>query len=374
MNSSDDTYHDRNQSCARTTDQNEQSFNRRTYMKLLGTAGITAATVSGTSGRVQAASDGYGESGYGEGAYGGDSDSGFTVSTAEATNVTESAATLNGSLDDLDGASSADCYFRWRRIGADTWNTTATQTLSAIDSFSEDVTGLEDGVDYEYTAVAEASDGDTDTGTTVSFSTPDDPPAVTTDAPTNVSDSSATLNGSLDDLGGASSVDCYFEWREVGASSWTTTATQTLSATGSFSEDVTGLSSGTDYEYRAVADASDGDADTGSTLTFTTSSSNHAPTIDHYQVTEAGSPNPHAEITADWVVGDADSNLAQVVVTVHDTDGLLVDSHTHAVSGSAASGTDTFKIKHARDQIFDVTLAVTDESGAGTSQTETVTE
>jgi len=98
--------------------------------------------------------------------------------------------------------------------------------------------------------------------------------AVSTDSSSNVGADSATLNGTLDDLGGADSVDCYFGWREAGASSWNETPKQTLSSTGAYSHDTSGLSSGTDYEFRAVATASDGDADTGTTNAFTTATDN----------------------------------------------------------------------------------------------------
>lgn len=96
--------------------------------------------------------------------------------------------------------------------------------------------------------------------------------SVTTDSATSVGTDSATLNDTLNDLGGASSVDVYFEWGPAGGSLSNTTGTQTLSATGSFSADISGLSSGTDYEFRAVANASDGDSDTGSVQSFTTGS------------------------------------------------------------------------------------------------------
>ncbi|MEF8784139.1 MAG: S8 family serine peptidase [Haloarculaceae archaeon] len=401
------------------------------------------------------------------------SDTSVAVSTDSATSVGETSVTLNGSLDDLGGADSADCYFKWRQVGADTWTATATQTLSSTGSFSEDLTGLEDGVDYEYRAVGDASDGDTDTGTTVSFTTTDDPPAVTTESASNVTATSATLNGSLDDMGNASSIDCYFEyresgtstwsttstqtlsatgsvsqdisglssgtdyeyrtvadasdgdtatgsavtfsttssdtsvavstdavssvgtdtatlngsltdlggassadvhfeWHQVGASTWNTTSTQTLSATGSFSESISGLSSGTDYEYRAVADASDGDTDTGTTVSFTTDSGSTAPAIDSYTVTEAGSPNPHAEITADWAVSDADGDLDSVLVEVFDSSETVVDSAQTNVSGGSVSGTDKWKLKHRDNETFDVRLTVTDATGNSTTQTKTV--
>ena len=40
--------------------------------------------------------------------------------------------------------------------------------------------------------------------------------AVSTDGASGVGTDTATLNGTLDDLGGASSADVYFEWRESG--------------------------------------------------------------------------------------------------------------------------------------------------------------
>ncbi len=298
-----------------------------------------------------------------------------TVFTDGATDVTDTAATLNGTLDDLGSASSADVYFQYRQVGASSWTATAAQTLSSAGSYSQDVSGLSSGVDYEFRAVADASDGQSDAGTTATFTTGsgDTSVAVSTDSVTDVTDAAATLNGTLTDLGGASSADVSFEYREVGASTWSSTAAQTLSSTGSFSETVSGLSAGTDYEFRAVADASDGDSDVGSTATFTTESGGStAPAIDSYTVTESGSPNPHAEITADWAVSDADGDLDTVVVEVFDSTGSLADSATTNVGGSSASGSDSFKIKQGGGTTYDVTLTVTDAAGNSTSRTESV--
>jgi subtilisin family serine protease len=97
--------------------------------------------------------------------------------------------------------------------------------------------------------------------------------SVTTDSASSIGTDNATLNGTLNDVGGASSVDVYFEWGQAGGSLSNTTGTQTLSSSGSFSADISGLSSGTDYEFRAVASASDGDSDTGGVQSFTTDSS-----------------------------------------------------------------------------------------------------
>ena len=307
----------------------------------------------------------------------GSTDPTVAVSTDGASGVGTDTATLDGTLDDLGGASSAEVYFEYGESGSGLPNTPATRTVSSTGSFSTELSGLSSGTDYEFRAVADASDGDSDAGTTTGFTTDtaDTSVAVSTDSASSVGTTTATLTGTLDSLGGASSADVSFEYRQVGASSWNATAAQTLSSAGSFGADASGLTSGTDHEFRAVADASDGDTDTGSTDTFTTdsSSTNTAPTVDSYRVTEANSPNPHAEITADWAVSDAEGNLDDVLVEVLD-EGRTVDSARTNVSGGSASGSDRFKIKHARGASYELTLTVTDTAGKAALDTGTVTE
>ena len=355
-----------------------------TATQTLSSAGSFSADVSGLSAgtdydyrAVADASDGDSDAGTTTGFTTDTADTSVAVSTDSASSVGTTTATLTGTLDSLGGASSADVSFEYRQVGASSWTTTATQTVSSAGSFSADVSNLSSGTDYEFRAVADATDGDSDTGTTVGFTTDsaDTPVVVSTDGASGVGTDTATLNGTLDDLGGASSADVCFEYRESGASSWTTTTVQTLSSTGSFSADASGLASGTDYEFRSAADASDGDTDTGSQNSFTTdsSSTNTAPTVDSYRVTEAGSPNPHAEITADWAVSDAEGNLDDVLVEVLDG-GRTVDSARTNVSGGSASGSESFKIKHARGASYEVTLTVTDTAGLTGSAKDTVTE
>ncbi|QLG28824.1 pectate lyase [Halorarum halophilum] len=97
-------------------------------------------------------------------------------------------------------------------------------------------------------------------------------PFVSTDSPSDVTASSATLSGELTDLGGAESAECYFEYREVPTESWTATESTTLAETDEFSVDLGGLTSRRYYEVRAVADTSDGDRATGSSVTLGTPS------------------------------------------------------------------------------------------------------
>lgn len=95
---------------------------------------------------------------------------------------------------------------------------------------------------------------------------------VATKDASSIDDSSAYLNGELLDLGGASSADVWFEWGESGSDLPYSTSSETMSSTGIFSHQITGLSSGTTYEFKAVAYTDlDGRVE-GSRLSFTTSS------------------------------------------------------------------------------------------------------
>mgnify|MGYP003835955859 CR=1 FL=1 len=299
------------------------------------------------------------------------------VTTEEATNVEDTTATLAGSLSSEGGADSHDVFFEWGPEG-DLSNTATDVFYDSITPsiFYADVSGLDPTTTYEFRAMVDASDGDSDSGSIRNFTTTeptDDNVAVDTEPATDVTDSSATLQGVLNDLGGADSADVSFEWRVAGTNDATETSTQTLTATGRFSEGISGLSSDTFYEYRALATASDGDVDASAWSSFKTEQgSDEAPVVDSFSVSEAGSPNPHAKITADWVVSDVDGDLDSVVVEVLDG-GSVVDSATTQVSGGSASGTDVFEIKHGGGTTYDVELTVTDESGLTATETRTVT-
>jgi hypothetical protein len=98
---------------------------------------------------------------------------GLGVSTGSATGISETAATLNGTLDDLGEADSADVWFEWGPLGSGTPNQTEAETLSASGSFSADLSGLDAGTTYEFEAYAE-TESDDDTGGAESFQTDDE--------------------------------------------------------------------------------------------------------------------------------------------------------------------------------------------------------
>lgn len=77
--------------------------------------------------------------------------------------------------------------------------------------------------------------------------------------------------GSLDTLVWADAADCAFEWRPVGATSWTETATVTRTQPGTYSRTIHDLTADTEYEFRAVAHGTNGITDHGESMTFTPS-------------------------------------------------------------------------------------------------------
>jgi len=186
-----------------------------------------------------------------------------TVDTNPAGNVTSISATLNGNLTSLGDASTVSVSFEW---GLDTsyGNETTPGNLSAPAEFSADLSGLNPGTTYHFRAKA-VGDGNA-TGLDMTFTTGTSP-MVTTNPAGNVTSDSATLNGDLTSPGNASVVSVSFEWG-LDTSYGNETTPGNLSAPGVFSADLSSLSPGTTYHFRAKA-VGDGNA-TGSDMTFIT--------------------------------------------------------------------------------------------------------
>ncbi len=190
------------------------------------------------------------------------------VSTESATDVTATSAALHGSLEDLGDASSADVSFEYREAGADEWTATDAETLSAPGSFSREVSGLSPQQEYEYRAVAVDADGDEAVSTTASFETPS---IVRIESVTGVDADSATFHGAAD-LHGISSAEVSFQYRELNVDSWSASAAETITSSGSFERDVSDLTSRRYYEVRAALDADGIDTVTSDPLRFATPS------------------------------------------------------------------------------------------------------
>jgi len=93
-------------------------------------------------------------------------------------------------------------------------------------------------------------------------------PTVLTSSATNVATSTVQLNGNLVSLGGASSADVWFQWGETD-SYGSETASSTKDATGTFSVNLSDLTQGQTYHFRAMAENLSGIA-TGTDKSFIT--------------------------------------------------------------------------------------------------------
>lgn len=198
---------------------------------------------------------------------------------------------------------------------------------------------------------------------------PDDPEevevTVETNEADNVGETSATLNGELTQLENAEEATVYFEWGESDDLS-NTTSTQSLSSADSFDETLSDLSSGTEYEFRAVAEVeAEGESDEGNTLTFTTDAEDDNgdiesdPEIDEFEVT-ARSSGPWSRADISWEVSHEDGALDEVTTELIGNSGTVLDSETSSISGSDASGEHELR---TRDDVDEVRITVTDTEG-----------
>ena len=195
----------------------------------------------------------------------------LVVTTNAASGITATSATLNGNLTSLGTADSVNVSFEYGET-TDYGKTTTAQKMTKTGTFTANLTGLTSGKTYHFRAMA-AGDG-TVTGDDATFTTTTSskvtPPVVTTNAASGITATSATLNGNLTSLGTADSVNVSFEYGETTDYGKTTTA-QKMTKTGTFTANLTGLTSGKTYHFRAMA-AGDGTV-TGNDATFTTTTS-----------------------------------------------------------------------------------------------------
>jgi len=184
-------------------------------------------------------------------------------------------------------------------------------------------------------------------------------PTVETDAASNIGDFSATLNGTIADPGLESNADVYFEYREVGASTWNSAPKQTISETGTYSEDLSGLNIETDYEYRAVGENGRGTF-TASTVTFSTDE-NTAPAPGSLTVT----PDPiERSVSHDVSFSGSDEAGIDEALIEWVYDGTVQTSQTFTYSSSnSVSDTATDIYTPTQFGNHEIRLTLTDSKG-----------
>jgi N-acetylneuraminic acid mutarotase len=179
------------------------------------------------------------------------------VTTSPATLITSFSATLNGSLDPHGLTTSV--YFQY---GTTTSYglTTAPQNKSgnSYQNVIANISGLSASTTYHFRIVATNSAG-TVYGADRTFTTlsPTGPPVVITNPATNLTSSSATLNGTVDPHGLSTSV--HFQYGTTTSYGHTTPAqTHTGNAYLNVSANISGLTAGTRYHFRILATNSAG--------------------------------------------------------------------------------------------------------------------
>ena len=205
-----------------------------------------------------------------------------TVTTATATVITTTGATLNGSVTALGlGATSISSRGFTTSFGAPI---SVSGTFST-GAFTANVTGLTCNSAYSFVAKATSNVAVSASGASVAFRTaacPAGAPAVTTDTATSVSDVSATINATVTSLGtGATSLTPSFEYGTstalgtsvpVGSSGW-------ITAPRAYSTVLSGLTCGTTYYYQAQVTNDGGASASGLIKNFTTDACTGAPSV-----------------------------------------------------------------------------------------------
>ena len=195
-----------------------------------------------------------------------------TVTTGNATDLAEHAATLNATITNPDNVTITSKGFEYKVSGG---TYTTVEGTGDGSSFTADLTGLTTFAQYTYRAFI-VYDDNTVYGDEQNFWTLMGAPMVTTGSATNITENSATLNATISS--NLEDVNLYiFEYKPAGSTyySW-------VPGTGngnSFSADLTGLTAGTEYTYHALISTYDAQVSYGDEMTFTTATTTPATII-----------------------------------------------------------------------------------------------
>ena len=193
--------------------------------------------------------------------------SGPQPTTGTASSISLTGATLNGSANPNGAAT--DAWFEYgttTAYGSETTHTPIGSGTSAV-AQAVPITGLTRGTTYHFRMVA--SNGTiTNTGADQTFTTLD-PPVVTTGVADPIAATGATLNGTVDPNGKATTY--WFEYGTTTGYGSESTHSSGGSGTSALAQTaaITGLTQGTQYHFRIVAQNADGTTQ-GSDQTFTT--------------------------------------------------------------------------------------------------------
>ena len=161
------------------------------------------------------------------------------------------------------------------------------------------------------------------------------PPEVSTLDATDITSTSATLNGNLDDMGGDSSCDVWFD---IGTdtSYGSTTPSQEKTSTGPFAYGVGGLTHGVTYHFRAEGSNTAGTGAPGQDKTFFT---NRPPNCPSNPVPSKGETGVHINTILSWDGGDIDGDTVYYDVYLDKQNPPSTCVSYHQTGTSYATGT-----------------------------------
>ena len=197
----------------------------------------------------------------------------YNVTTRSTTSVTESQATLNGELAGLGGADEVELNFEYWLRGQknSTYTFVNAETRNSTGPYNATVSGLDGNRTYVVQAVGYSDENGWITGQQNEFTTP---PGydVSTEATTDITDTSVTANGRLNGLGNASEVELNFEYWVKGQKNSTKTFVnaETRNSTGPYNATLSGLNPNETYVVQAVGYSDENDWTTGQQNEFTT--------------------------------------------------------------------------------------------------------
>jgi|GEM_PF-2750674 len=246
-----------------------------------------------------------------------------TVATGNAVNITDSTATIQGNLISLVSYTSGSVYFDYG-LTVSYGYSSPYQAMTNAGAFSYGLTGLSASQTYHFRANVLYGNGLTVLGTDNTFSTSSLlTPSVTTNTITNLTATSVTVMGTISSLGNYTAVYIYFDYG-LTMSYGNTPVYQAFKVTGTFSENISGLTPSTLYHYRASVYYANGSIVNASDATFNTLNINAA---------SISALAPTGVANNGMTMQGSLTSIGNVTVTI---EGFVWSTSTHGSPGNVA--------------------------------------
>jgi hypothetical protein len=203
-----------------------------------------------------------------------------SVVTGAASGVSSTAATVNGTVNPNGQATSYHFDYGTSTAYGSSGATQSAGSGTTTSPVSANLTGLLPGATYHFRLVGQSAGG-TFQGTDNTFTTPASP-TVATGAASGVSRTSATVNGTVNPNGQATSYHFDYGTSTAYGSSSATQSAGSGTTTSPVSANLTGLRPGTTYHFRLVGQSAGGTSQ-GTDNTFTTKAVARKPARLHLQ-------------------------------------------------------------------------------------------